>query len=198
MAPNLKRISLSSPCLAGGDIQSFIQTSAAKEVALYRPPTPAFESDSYWEWSSPVTTTTPPAAAAADLFSVDHITENLIKAASKQLDSASTIRASSDDYWAEESLSTSEPNESVPLVDSVSYFAEASHNAADPSYWEETRAPVHHSSNVIDSESEHYWNEVAHATSDSDAYWAEGESSQRYWSWHVDDAPTQRDCYWIM
>ena len=108
MAPNLKRISLISQSLTN------LQVVRPKDAVYQQRPTE--DSESYWEWQAPV-----------DLFSADHLTANLLKA-SQAAKGESVTNPSSDDYWAEES-SSSQPLEEkdVVVLDSASYWAEATH-----------------------------------------------------------------------
>lgn len=178
MAPNVKHIFQLSHSLAT------LQVSRSKDV--FYQPLRAVEgdSDSYWaEWTIP----------PKDLFSADHLTANCVMNPSFTADEAET-RASSDDYWAEES-----PRE---VIDSVSYFAETSYTKtgmaedAEYDYWNEA-APVHRGADDASANKENYWNEAVHVQSASDAYWAVGESTAQYWSWNAAEQ-TGSDRYWSL
>lgn len=186
MAPNLKRISLLSHSL------SDLQVVRSKD-ALYQSPVAVVDSEAYWEWTAP-----------KDLFSADHLAGNLIKA-SQQRTTADTQQqqqqnSSSDDYWAEESsccVAVAAPHQPQENIDSISYFAEASHSVIDADcYWSEAAAPAYHHAVVVECEDD-YWSEAVHVQSDSDSYWAEGESSAKYWRWNAAE-PTASDRYWSM
>ena len=171
MAPNVKRVALLSHSL------SDLRVIRPKD-ALYQPSVPVINSESYWEWESPV-----------DLFCADHVTANLLKSKAAVVTSeSSSTNASSDNYWAEEGVSSV----TTPLQDE-SYWTEASHTqtAADD-YWSEA-APVHHAVPVSAS----YWNEAVHSRTVSDSYWSEGESSAKYWGWNAAEL-TSQDRYWSM
>lgn len=182
MAPNLKRISLLSSHLADLKLVHPKVAAASSTDALAAPAT---DSDSYWEWKSEDLT------QPLDLFSVSHITQNLVKDAS--LEDESETNPEFDSYWAE----AEDHAEDQPF----SYWSEAQHEANESdSYWNpaprETFAPT-----MATSEEVNYWSEKSHTLTDSDRYWSDKGSGSlstdpnRYWTWKA-DAKTASDLYW--
>jgi hypothetical protein len=178
MAPNISHIRLLSGPI-GLRPASGVVIKAAPAAKDYRPTTTTNADDSaaYWQWESP-----------KDLFSADHITANLTKAAVVASSSSATTNDSSshDDYWAE-----------AP----ANYWDERRHcGPVNASYWAEAAAPRHHEEAVAVPPS--YWDEANHdaTVSASDAYWREAplpSQEDRYWQWSG-SPQTARNRYWVM
>lgn len=147
MAPNLKRRSALSQSLAD------LPVIRPKDVV------PVHNSDDYWEWPTP----------KLDMFSADHIVENLLRASAVKQPEDATLPCS-DQYWAE-----------LQPVDTDRY--EQSDDAE-----QSEASPACHGP-------ETYWDEATHQA--SDAYWAErnhATDNASYWQW--DHQPTAVDAYW--
>jgi hypothetical protein len=180
MAPNISHLRLLSGPI-GLRPASGTVIKAAPAAKDYQPQsaTSADEAATYWQWESP-----------KDLFSADHITANLTKAAAVAVATSTSKNDSShDDYWAE----------ATPVQ--ANYWDERSHSGpVNVSYWAEATAPRHHEGAVAPS----YWDEANHSavsSSSNDAYWREAQlpsqEDDRYWQWSGSQ-PTARDRYWVM
>lgn len=189
MAPNLNRHAV---LLAPQSLPT-LQASAFKD---YLPVAPqrALDSTSYWSWPSDVPTPT------VDVFAVDHIVENLVRASTGVHEGKDSnndlINPEHDSYWAEaESHQALLPQEAAPQ----DYWNESCHErSASDTYWNTDTQQHPQQHQPTRTGAVNYWDEPRHGRTTSDLYWAEATSKPvcGYWS-ETRHERNATDAYWV-
>ena len=173
MAPNLQRLSSISESLAD------LKIVRAKDIVV-EAPRPAYDSDSYWDWSEPATFTST-------------IEANLLRDAPSLMQAESQTDASHDYYWCE----TTAPQHAV--VETKPVYWEESHTPECDDYynWDSAKPYAVHPSTEKSRETERYWDEQVYDRHESDAYWNQPTDNMDYWGWST-ATQSRSDDYWAV
>jgi len=169
MAPNLNRNTIR---LAPQALPLNLSAAAAANKDYQAPQPSVVDSESYWSWPARNDVVTPAASDDdVDVFSANHITANLVRAAAAAAacsTSTVVVNAENDSYWAEEEeASCSSTGNELAASQSPSLDAAA---AANSDYWDE-------SWHARNNEGDSYWTEpcMQQQKEQEEEYWGGNE-----------------------